>query len=159
AERVRGPVRVTRAPRAHPPRLHNQLLARHGFEILVHNTSVPATASGRAPACGLPYLGFRAVVRPAWCAPVRSARSGPVAPPAPDPGALPDALGRLAAGRPAWHAHARSARLGPAARPWPWGQARPSAGAGDRAPARRPSAGQTTPATLVDADAVAFLLL
>jgi hypothetical protein len=33
-------------PRAQPPRLGNQLLARHGFEVLVHDTSLPAAASG-----------------------------------------------------------------------------------------------------------------
>jgi hypothetical protein len=37
AERVSGAIAVRSDPRTQPPRLGNQLLARHGFEILVHS--------------------------------------------------------------------------------------------------------------------------
>src|SRR5262245_12671242 len=39
AERVSGAVAVRPDPRAQPPCLGNQLLARHGFAIVVHDTS------------------------------------------------------------------------------------------------------------------------
>jgi hypothetical protein len=45
-------------PRAQPPRLANQLLARHGFEILVHGASLPAAASGRCARVGLSNYGY-----------------------------------------------------------------------------------------------------
>jgi hypothetical protein len=70
AERMSGAIPVRSDPRTQPPRLCNQLLARHGFEILVHNTSVPAAASGRCcvlsaqrlPATCLASAGLRSSV-------------------------------------------------------------------------------------------------
>src|SRR5262245_13790860 len=41
-ESVSSTVPVRPDPRAQPPRLANQLLARHPFEVVVHATSLPS---------------------------------------------------------------------------------------------------------------------
>jgi len=53
AERVSGAVPVHPNPRAQPPRFGEQLLARHGFEVLVHNTSLLAVTAVCDTCCRL----------------------------------------------------------------------------------------------------------
>src|SRR2546421_10733210 len=60
AERMSGAVSVYPDPRAQSPRLGNQLLARHRFEALVHDTSLLHAYQRTALAIiGQPDVGFK----------------------------------------------------------------------------------------------------